>query len=235
MSSTKKQLKKVVPTVLPTATSSTTLASVSDPPVPTPTPTSSSTPVWSTTPPDVTLPVPPVGFVPVKLGQYRAAHPKAGELAALPDAITELESSTSYAETFGSGVPQASPLAATLTTAARWTALRVATEAFLLYAKSNEAITWKAGLADLDALDAVFQAVASRNSALVAAYPATARLLDVRKAISERAAVTRAAKAKASGAANRSAQVPSTAATPIVANAVVPAGSGSGTGGGVTH
>jgi hypothetical protein len=225
----KNPIKKVVPSVLPIVTPKAP-TTVSSPPDATSTTTTGSTPVWSTTPPDVTLPLPPTGFVPVILGNYRGAHPKAGELTALPDAVAELESTSSYVATFGASVPHASTLAVELATASEWTKLRVATESFLLYAKSLEAITWKTALADLEKLDAVFQVVAAQNPALIAPFPATERLLDVRKSISARGAASRAKTAKATKAKAASAASGAVAAVPVI-----PVVTGSGTGGGVTH
>jgi hypothetical protein len=242
MSRTKKQseLKKVVPTVLPVATSATTPASVSDPPVAGAVAAASSL-ALSTTPPNVTIPAPPTGFVPVNLDNYRGSHPRAGEITAIPDVVVELNASTSYDATFGGAVPPATTVAGDLDTAAQWTALRIALEAYLLYVRSLEAITWKTALADMEKLRASFKVVAAQNPALIAAFPATERLLDVTKVIGQRGAATRARNAKkalaekaSSGTAAAPAATPEATAAPV-AGAVVPAVIGSGTGGGVTH
>jgi hypothetical protein len=257
MSSTKKQFstKKMVPAIPRVVTSATTPASVSDPPVAGAVAGASSL-ALSTTPPDLTIPAPPAGFVPVNFQNYRGFYPRAGEFTAIPDVVLELAGATSYASTFGGAVPAAATVAGDLDTASRWTALRVALEAYLVYVRSVEVITWKTATLDIDKLRASFKVVAAQNPGLIAAFPATERLLDVQKVIGQRAAASRArdAKAKLAAAANGG-----TAATPVtaavatpnsgtaalaampvatavpVASAVVSATSGGGTGGGVTH
>ena len=233
MPSKKKVPKVATPIVPPIASSTPTPAIVGTPSV---TPgTSPTTPVPTTVvvspslqPPTVTLPAVPKGFVPVILKQYRGAHPKAAQITALPDAITELQqSATSYANVFGAGVPTASRLAADLSTASQWTALRVELESFLVYVKSNEAITWKAGLAEIDQLDGVFKAIAGRNAALLAPFPALQKLLVVPETIGQAAAVTRARNAKAKATAAKTAAAPAPAAGVGVAGAgVASAGTG---------
>jgi hypothetical protein len=214
-------------------------AMVTDPPA------GSAALVTSTMPPVVTFPSPPDGFVPLNFANYRGSFPLLEQAAAAPDAAAEIEGSSTYATTFGSSVPKASVLAKELVTASDWTKLRVAAESFLLYVRSFEAITWKSARADLEKLDAVFQAVESHDPAALAAFPATKRLLSVPKVISARGAATRARDAKAKKAGQASAPTATnptttpvvTAATPPVANeaAAAPAVAASATGGGGTH
>jgi len=188
-------------------------------------PITSSALVSSIAPPDYTIPAPPTGFVPVNLDNYRGAHPKAAQITALQDAVNELATSTSYAMTFGAAVPPAEQLAGDLDAAGRWTALRVSLEALLVYAKSNEAVTWKTGLTGLDQLNQVFKVVAKQNPALLAVFPATQRLLDVSKVISQKAVASRAKSAKgkaAKPAATPTASTPATGATPAPADTPLP-------------
>jgi hypothetical protein len=152
--------------------------------------------VYSTDPPDITIPPPPAGFNPVDLEDYRRSRPKKAQYAAFPDAILELRASTTYTGLLGTVVPSAAALAKSLDTARQWTALRIALEAFLVYAKSLEAVTWKTGLDDLAKVDAVYQAVAAQNPQALASLPALGRLLEVPKGIATRAAAKRVRNAK---------------------------------------
>jgi hypothetical protein len=189
--------KNKIKPVLPKLSSTSTISSGSAPSTTSTAAAPTPVVIASTAPPDILIPAPPTGFVPVNLLDYRGSHPKAGQITAVPDAVAELESSSSYANVFGAAVPPANQIAGELTVAARWTALRVSAEALLLYLKSFEAITWKTALTDLEKLDAVFTVFAAQNPAMVAAFPQTAKLLEVPKVIGARAASTRARKRKA--------------------------------------
>jgi hypothetical protein len=187
-----KKLPTKTASVLPVGTSTSTPATVHDPPTSVPVnATATSAALALTEPPDWTIPAPPAGFVPVNLLDYRGSHPKVGQIAALPGAIAELEASSTYATVFGAAAPSANQLAGELAVAGRWTTLRVAAEALLGFLKSYEAITWKTALTDLDKLDALFQVFQAQNPAVVAAFPETAKLLDVPKVIGQRAAAAR--------------------------------------------
>jgi hypothetical protein len=247
MPSTRKS-KKVSPTVLPTGTSTSTPATVSD--------TSSSAPPATTAasiiaaapptaPPDLAIPAVPVGFVPVNFADYRGFYPRAGQLTAVPGAIYELQTNTSYAAVFGPAVPTASQLVAVLTVALQWTALRVAMEAYLAYVKSFEFITWKSGLMDLDKLDGIYQLTAAQNPVLAAGFPELGKLLDVPKVIGRRGSATRARNVKenAKKAANAVTTPVTAAAAPVAPAPAVPAAaptqapvaSGTSGTGGATH
>ena len=239
--------------VLPTATSSPTPASGSDPPVNDPTvndpsvsasttTTPSSVMASSNAPPTVILPAVSAEFTPVNPRDYLGAHPKKGQLTALSGAIAELESKSSdYATALGPLVPPAPKLAVELTNAAQWTALRKRLQAFLIYVKSSEAICWKTALADLEKLNVIFQLLQKQNLALATEFPELTKLLDAPKVVAARATATRARnskeKAKAAitpdtGATAAPAATPNAAAAAPVASSPSTAGSA---GGGATH
>jgi len=176
-------------------------------------------------PPDITLPPIPAGFVPMSLLEYRGWHPKAAQLSAAPDAVTELLSFSGFGQLFGTAVPPASQLASEIDSATRWTAARVLLEAFLAFTKCGEAVSWKIALSDLDKLDPVVQIVNATNPAALVDCPALVRMIDAPKAIAQRAAATRVRKTKAEKAA---------AAAVPPAPSPAPATSGGGTSG-ATH
>jgi hypothetical protein len=131
---------------------------------------------------------------------YRGSFPKLGQIVALPGAIIELESNSSYEAVFGSVVPPASQIAGELSLAAQWTALRVKIEAYLEYVRSNEVVTWKTGYADLEKLAASYDVVAEQNPSLLAGYPELTKLIDAPRVIAKAAAQTRARNVKAAKA-----------------------------------
>jgi hypothetical protein len=228
---TKKRIESIT-SVLPAGTTTSPPVTVSDPSTSSASATATSiNAALVNAPPDFTMPVPPAGFVPVNFGDFRGSHPKAVQIAATPAAIVELKTATSYTTVFGAGAPDASNLANELVTASGWTTLREAIQAYLLYVRSFEVITWKQALTDLAKLDAVFKGVAANDPSLLAAFPATEKLLKALDVISARSAATRAANAKAE-VAQTTAATPATGATsaPAVNPSTV-----SGTGGGVVH
>jgi len=194
--------------------------------------TVASPPVLPTDPPDVTLPAVPAGFVPVNLKLYRGSFPRVGQIAAMPGAIIELSNSASYEATFGPTAPSASQLVAEFTVASQWTAMRIRIEAFLVFVRSNEAITWKTSLSDIETLSALYQLFAKQNPTVVAGFPELGKLLEVRSVISKVGAASRARNAK-----QKAAKAASAAAVPspsVAAASVVTPVTSSGTGG-VVH
>ena len=196
--------------------------------------TTSSAVVLSTTPPVVNIPLTPAGYMPEPLTSFRGLHPKAGQIAAVPAVVTELTGSTTYASTFGPAVPEAESFVQVLDNAVGWTELRIAIETFLLYVKSQEGVTWKSALTQMDQVKAIYDVVVARTPAVAVQFPALARLLDVTNAIGQKSAASRK-KAKATKAASTAtaatASVGSPAAPAVNAVAVTPvAGQGGGAG-----
>ena len=215
----------------PIATSSTTPVTTGDTgDTLVPTPTLSSAFVSPMAPPNILIPAPPIGFVPVDLGNFRACHPKAGQIAAAPGAVAELANSAGYATAFGAAVPPAPQVAEDLTHASSWTTMRVATEALLAYVKSFEVLTWNVALADIEALGASARLIQAQNPAALAAFPTLAKLLDVQKVIAKKGAATRArtTKAKASAPAATPATIAPVTSAPV-ATVITPST------GGATH
>ncbi len=171
-------------------------------------------------PPTVTVPAPPAGFTPVNLLEYRGYHPKAGQLAAAPDVVLELQSFPTYETVFLGMAPPATQLAGEIDSADKWTQLRIAVETLLVYAKSGEAVAWKAALVDTEKLDQVARLVTAKNPNALAAYPALVRMLAAPKVIAKTATATRARKAKAK---KTDATTPTTTSTAAAGPAATPA------------
>jgi hypothetical protein len=201
-----KKSKKVAPSVLPIGASTSTTAAVRETSagLGAPGATALSSAVVSASlhaPPDLVIPSVPPNFTPVSLGLYKGAHVKGMQLAAIPNAIAEIQASASaYATTFGPAAPPADDIATNLTDASAWTAMRVKIEALLVFAKSGEAVAWKTGLANIEQLSAIYKVLANVNPALVAGFPAIGALVDVDKVLGQAAAQARARNAKARAA-----------------------------------
>ena len=176
--------------------------------------------IASTAAPTFTVPVPPATFVPGNLLAYRGSHLQAAQIAAMPDAILELQSFENYSQTFGAGVAPAAQIVSEVQVAIAWTATRTAVEALLVYAKTQEAITSKSSLADLDQLGIVFKAIAKQNPAIAGGCPALVRVFEARTASAQRGVATRKRRAKANAAKNATATSEARASNAATAPAV---------------
>jgi len=63
-------------------------------------------------------------------------------------------------------------LVQTLSNAAGWTAIRMALEAYLLYAKGEEGIAWRSGITQIDRVKAVYDVTLTQNAQLPVQFPA---------------------------------------------------------------
>ena len=144
------------------------------------------------TPPDVTVPPVPAGFIPVNPLDLRGWRPLQSELASVPDAILELDDFPNYTALFGITAPPASQVSARLTVAAAWTTLFASTTAWYTYVKSQEGMAWKDALELVEKLKAPFQLAAASNPALLNQYPGIARMLGAQQLVAKRAHSTQA-------------------------------------------
>ena len=187
--------------------------------------TNASTVVLSTTPPVVTFPSSPLGFHAVILAAYRGYNPDTAQVAAIPDVITEVSSSDSYQADLGPAAPEPNAFVTTLTDALGWTNLRAQAEDFLVYVKSQEAVTWKSALIKVDQVKAAYDVALPHNADLPKTYPALARLVDAQTAVARKAAASRKRNAaeKAKTAAASTATASATAASSTTTTPAAPA------------
>jgi hypothetical protein len=175
-------------------------------------------------PPPVTMPAVPAGFVAANPADLRGYRALASQVAAVPDALAELQVFGNYAAVFGITAPDVGQLTQRLSVAYDRTMLLSQTTAWYKYAKSQQGMAWKDAQLLLDALKPPFGLAATANPALLSQYPAIARLLGAKTVVAKRAASSRAKNAKT--AAGATAQAPAPA----------PAGAGAaGTNGGATN
>jgi hypothetical protein len=142
-------------------------------------------------PPAVTLPSVPSGFVPANPADFRGYRPMASEIAAIPDAVDELQAFADYSAVFGITAPPASQLAGLLAVAAQWTSVLSDTTAWLAYVKSEEGMAWKDALLLVEKMKPAFQLASAANPALLTGYPALARLLGASQLVAKRALATK--------------------------------------------
>jgi hypothetical protein len=145
-------------------------------------------------PPQVTIPGVPNGFVPVSGADLRGFHPLASQVAAVPDAIIELQTFTNYGALFGITAPDVGQLTQRLSVATQWTTLLSQSSAWHTYVKSQEGLAWKDALELVFQLQTPFELASQVNPALLSQYPALARLLGARRVVAKRAAASRAKK-----------------------------------------
>jgi len=201
-------------------------------------PVTTSSPVVVPAPPSVaSIPSAPATFVPIDLTEFRGSHAKKAQIAAVAGVLTELADPTTYAQQLGPYAIAAGSFTQVLSTAGGWSNVRIALEAYLLYAKTQEGIAWRAALTDIDQLKAVFDVAATRNPDLARQLPALARLLGVTGQVTQKAVATKKrnkaeAVAKATTAATaRVDATPSAAAPAATSSAPSTASSATATGG----
>jgi hypothetical protein len=156
-------------------------------------------------PPDVVLPSPPAGYVPVTGADLRGYRPLQSELATVGDAVAEIQSVPSWTDIFGITAPPPGEIAPRLQVASDWTALLAASNAWTAYVKSQEGMAWKDALLSMESLKVPFDLASAASPAVLNRYPALARMLGAQKVVAKRAAQTRARSAKATAATNATA------------------------------
>jgi hypothetical protein len=161
--------------------------------------------------------------VPVNPLDLRGFRALASQVAAVPDAVDELENFANYTGVFGITAPDVGQLTRRINVAYEWTMLLSQTAAWYKYAKSQQGMAWKDAVLLLDALKPPFDLATAANPALLSQYPALARLLGAKAVVAKRAASSRkrnqaaaqTANARTGAAASATpAPAPATAATP---------------------
>jgi hypothetical protein len=143
-------------------------------------------------PPDPsTVPTPPQGFVQPNRSDFRGVRPKKMELAAVPDAVLELQGFADYGAVLGQTAPPLDQVVAALTLAYQWTRVSGPTTAWAAYVRAMDEVTWKSAFALVDALKPSFALASQRDPTLAARYPALARFLSAAKVIAQKANATK--------------------------------------------
>jgi len=145
-------------------------------------------------PSNATIPVPPSGWVPRPGEDYRGTQPKKAELSTVAGAIDDLRRFTSYyATTLGSTAPPLTHVIQLFEAGSQWSASRVATANWDVYARAQEGLAWGGIRALMDTLRPAFDLAVTNNSALATQFPSLTSLLTAQKVIARKGASTRRA------------------------------------------
>jgi hypothetical protein len=152
-------------------------------------------------PADANIPSVPEGAEPTNGTDYRGIVPKKSELAVLGDVVTELENSTEFSALFGRTMPSVAYIIQVFTAANQWSVMRNKTDAWDLFARTQEGLTWLTARGLMTRMKPVFEATASANADVAIQFPSLGLLLGAAKVIAKRGATTRKgnAKSKANG------------------------------------
>jgi hypothetical protein len=164
---------------------------------PTTTPLEKTTIYVNPPPANATIPVPPAGSKNANRVDYRAMLPNSLELSTMPDVVAELARFTEYAAVFGKTAPALTFVEQTFDAATQWSANRVRTEAWDLYARSQEGASWSDVRSIIATLSPAFQLAVRSDATLARQFPAMVRLFDAKKVIAARGVATRKANKKA--------------------------------------
>ena len=144
-------------------------------------------------PTSANIPAPPTGWVPRPGADYRGTQPKAGELTNIEGAISDLQRFTNFAQIFGSTVPPVDQIIHLFQAGSQWSAMRVATASWDVFAGAQEGLSWGAIHAVMTALRPSFDLAVQVNGGLAVMYPSLASLLAAQQVIARKGASTRAA------------------------------------------
>jgi hypothetical protein len=136
-------------------------------------------------------------------GRTRGAKLTKDQVTSAAAAAGEITKSTTYATDFGPHAPSQATLGFLMDNSTRWRMEWEHASQYLTYAAEQRAAWDQAMLGQMDTLKQAFDFVASREPVVTEKYSATAKFLDARSAVGQRAANTRKEKlqAKAKGAA----------------------------------
>ncbi|MGO8992972.1 MAG: hypothetical protein ACLQVI_06570 [Polyangiaceae bacterium] len=148
-------------------------------------------------PPGMTVPGVPDNYVPATPNEFTAVVPRQSELAALPQAVTDLTNFTDYDSTLGATAPQLSEVQQSLGVGSQWSTIRQASTKFDGYASLQEGLSWKAIRTQMAALRPAFTLAANRDPTLVVKYAGLAKLLSAKQSIAQKGAATKKANKKA--------------------------------------
>jgi hypothetical protein len=148
-------------------------------------------------PADANIPSVPEGQQPTNGTDYRGIVPKKSELAVLGDVVKELQNSAEFSAMFGRALPPLPYIIQVFTAANQWSLMRNKSDAWDLYARTQEGLTWMTARALMAKMKPVFEATASGNADVATQFPSTGLLLGAAKVIAKRGVTTRKASAKA--------------------------------------
>lgn len=217
-------------------------------------PAVSTTPTVFVSPPpaNANIPVPAADYAPATPGEFKNVVPRQSELAAMPQAIIDLNNFSDFAQVFGSTAPSHAEVTECFNLGRDWSTMRQSTSKWDGYCVLQEGYSWQTIRALIARLGPAFQLALMANPALATKYRGLTTLLGAKKTIAQKGASTRrlnkeatakgepaihgvvgkrrlrkAQKAQKAALANSTASPPAAPAAPVVQPAaVVPAAAG---------
>ena len=154
-------------------------------------------PVIKPPPASANIPAPPTGVTNANGAEYRTVLPQKAEQAAMPDVLEELARFEDYTAVLGKTAPPVQYVIQTLTAASEWTSMRVKTQSWALFSRTQEGAAWLATRQILEPLAPAFALAARSDQTLAQQFPALIRLFGVKKAVAKKGVVSRRANTKA--------------------------------------
>jgi hypothetical protein len=150
-------------------------------------------PAQSVGPPPATAIIPsvPSNFTPATPGEFRNVVPRQTELAAIPQALTDVSKFAEFDMVFGGIGFTQEEVEQILLMGSLWSAMRVATSAWDKYCVVMEGYAWQAIRALFLRMGKVYLVAVDANPKLVTTYPGLSALLGAKKVIAQKGASTR--------------------------------------------
>ena len=140
------------------------------------------------------FPVPPQNSVARPGEDYRGTQPKKAELATLAAAIDDLNRFASqYTQVLGATAPPLEHVLQLFQAGSQWSASRIATASWDVYARGQEGLAWGGIRAVMDTLRPAFDLAVKGNRSLATMLPGLTSLLTAQKVIARKGASTRRA------------------------------------------
>ena len=161
--------------------------------------TSPPTPTTSVAPPPNpnAVPTPPAGFVAPPGSVFTGVRPKKTELAAMPQALLDLQAFANFATVLGPSAPPEAQFAGAVGVAQKWSAARNAAQTWDAYCMTEEGLAWVTLRALMAQVGPAFEWASKLDPSLATQYAGLAAFLGAKKAIAKKGLATKAANKKA--------------------------------------
>ncbi len=114
----------------------------------------------------------------------------------MPDVLEELARFSEYVQVFGKTAPPLAYVIQTFAAASQWTSMRVKTDTWEQFTRSQEGAAWVAARKIMQALSPALSLVVQTDTTLAQQFPALVRLFGAKKVIARRSVISRAVNKK---------------------------------------
>jgi hypothetical protein len=144
------------------------------------------------------MPTPPDGYSPPGHYAFTGYIPSPRMLAAIPQAIADLEAFADMATVLGPLAPQAAVISDALVVGVSWRPLLIPSEVWAAYVRAQNGLAWKTAFQLIAELKPFFLAATAKSAQLAQKYQGLTELLTAAKVSAQQGVATkRANKAKA--------------------------------------